>query len=45
MRYKKHFDHWTVQYPNGHKEYFKDEEDARYMAFMYGIGIVPPLYR
>jgi hypothetical protein len=45
MRNKKHLDHWTVQYPNGHKEYFKDEEEARYIAFMYGIGIVPPLYR
>jgi hypothetical protein len=44
MRYQKHFDHWTVLYPNGHRAYFKSEEVARAEAVLYGIGLVSPLY-
>ena len=36
---------WTVIYPNGHRAHFADEESARHEAYMYGIGLVPPLYR
>jgi hypothetical protein len=28
MKYKKHFDHWTVLYSSGHRVYFKCEETA-----------------
>ena len=45
MRYQYHFDHWTVQYANGRKAYFKSEESARAEAVLYGIGLVAPLYR
>ncbi len=44
MRYQKHFDHWTVLYPSGHKAYFRSEEVARAEAVLYGIGLVSPLY-
>lgn len=36
---------WTVLYANGNKAYFHNEEYARGEAALYGIGLVPPLYR
>jgi hypothetical protein len=45
MRYKKHFDHWTVLYASGYKAYFKSEESARAEAVLYGIGLTAPLFR
>ena len=37
--------HWTVIYAGGARRYFKTEEAARAEAYLYGIGIIPPLYR
>jgi hypothetical protein len=46
MKYHKHFDHWTVLYPSGYREYFKTEEHARYVCLHHGgIGLTPPLFR
>jgi hypothetical protein len=45
MKYKKHFDHWTVLYSSGYRAYFKCEETARSEAVLYGIGLTAPLFR
>lgn len=44
MKYQKNWDHWTVIYLGGAKRYFKNEENARTEALMYGIGLIGPLY-
>ena len=37
---------WTVLFPTGHREYFKDEEEARWVCLQHGgCGLTPPLYR
>ena len=42
---KPHKTLWTVIYPNKHVVYFKTEEVARHEAYMYGIGLIAPLFR
>ncbi len=41
----KNLDKWCVLYANGARRYFISEENARHEAVMYGIGLIPPLYR
>ena len=41
----KNLDKWCVLYANGSRKYFASEENARYEAVMYGVGLIAPLYR
>lgn len=45
MRNTANLDKWCVIYANGYRRYFASEENARAEAFLYGVGLVAPLYR